>query len=136
MIIKRQKDINQKGFTLIELMIVIAIIGILAAIAVPNFVSYRNRTYCAKAEADANTIALFLAEHFSNPSNIALPNADALKKITLSGSDPVNTFTVISTDLNAGITIKVTDTSKLCPADYQDKNSNWTSNVYTKTINN
>ena len=64
-----RKMMNKQGFTLIELMIVIAIIGILAAIAIPNFISYRNKAYCSRAESDARSVIAAISSYFSEPEN-------------------------------------------------------------------
>lgn len=57
---------SSKGFTLIELLIVVAIIGILAAIAIPQFASYRAKSYNSAATSDLKNIKTNLESYYAD----------------------------------------------------------------------
>ena len=64
--IHRAMEERDEGFTLIELLVVIIIIGILAAIAIPVFLSQRNKGYDSQAKSDARNMATLQETYFTD----------------------------------------------------------------------
>lgn len=72
--LQKLRGTNQKGFTLIELMIVIAIIGILSAIAIPNFLSYRAKGQDTAAKTEAANFYSSALAHFADQGAVTTFN--------------------------------------------------------------
>jgi type IV pilus assembly protein PilA len=81
---------GEKGFTLIELMIVVAIIGILAAIAIPQFAQMRIRSFNAAAESDLRNAMTAQEAYFADNQSYSA----AIGQLTASAVGFANTTNV------------------------------------------
>ncbi|MHB8455432.1 MAG: pilin [Acidiferrobacterales bacterium] len=94
----------QKGFTLIELMIVVAIIGILAAIAIPAYQDYTVRAKVTEAFSLADAAKTGISEYWSSQGRFPSTNASA----GLATDTSINGQSVRQVDVLAGGEIRVT----------------------------
>ena len=91
------RHVGERGFTLIELMIVVAIIAILAGILLPNFVNARAQAQTSACESNLRAIAtameLYYADHQRYPDAGAIPdalNADTVTYLNTTPRDPAD----------------------------------------------
>ncbi|HEC29593.1 MAG TPA: prepilin-type N-terminal cleavage/methylation domain-containing protein [Gammaproteobacteria bacterium] len=107
---------HNNGFTLIELMIVVAIIGILAAIAIPAYQDYVKRSYVSEGLQFGDNVKTSLSEFFASSGNWPSTNASAGLPSTITS---INGLAVRSVQVNESV-IRITYNTRVSPGSYID----------------
>jgi len=100
---------KEQGFTLIELMIVVAIIGILAAIAIPQFAKYRQKAFNSAAESDLRNVMTAEEAAFADTQKYANDRGSQGAGAGVTGP---NTITGLDSRVSNNVSVRInTDTN-------------------------
>jgi len=92
---------KQKGFTLIELMIVIAIIGVLAAIAVPQYQMYRSRSFMATVRSDTKNLHTAVQAYIAENLGGTPPQVNVTGPSAIPQYPPARVSALVTISVNA-----------------------------------